>query len=193
MTLPLRSSRLAAAPEDERKLVARSAAGDTAAFRVLVERHQARAHALALRFVRSAPDAEDVTQEAFVKAWNALPRFKGESLFGTWLHRIVARCALDRAEVLQRRRKREAHEDAAGQFGVEAPQTDAFETERVHALLQKLSEAQRLVVTLFYFEDRSVEEVAAQLHMNENTVKTHLSRARAAMRGAWVQTMGESA
>jgi RNA polymerase sigma-70 factor (ECF subfamily) len=193
MTLPPRSSRLAAAPEDERKLIARSAAGDAAAFRVLVERHQARAYALALRFVRSAPDAEDVTQEAFVKAWNALPRFKGESLFGTWLHRIVARCALDRAEVLQRRRKREAHEDAAEHVSIEAPQGDAMETARVHALLQKLSEAQRLVVTLFYFEDRSVEEVAAQLGMNENTVKTHLSRARAAMRGAWVQTMGESA
>jgi RNA polymerase sigma-70 factor (ECF subfamily) len=184
---------LAAAPEDERKLIARSAAGDAAAFRVLVERHQARAHALALRFVRSAPDAEDVTQEAFVKAWNALPQFKGESLFGTWLHRIVARCALDRAEVLQRRRKRETHEDAAEHVGVEVAHADAFEAERVHALLQKLSEAQRLVVTLFYFEDRSVDEVAAQLGMNENTVKTHLSRARAAMRGAWVQTMGESA
>ena len=174
-------------------LIARSAMGDATAFRVLVERHQARAHALALRFVRSAPDAEDVTQEAFVKAWNALPGFKGESLFGTWLHRIVARCALDRAEMLQRRRKREAPEDAAEHLGADVPQADTLEAERVHGLLEKLSQAQRLVVTLFYFEDRSVEEVAAQLGMNENTVKTHLSRARTVMRGAWLQTMGEGA
>lgn len=193
MTLPPRSSRPAAAPEDERKFIARAAAGDPAAFRVLVERHQSRAYALALRFVRSAPDAEDVTQEAFVKAWNALPGFRGESGFGTWLHRIVARCALDRAEVLQRRRKRETVEEAAESVGSEAPQTDAFETKRVHALLETLSDAQRLVVTLFYFEDRSVDEVAAQLGMNENTVKTHLSRARATMRGAWTQAMGEGA
>ena len=193
MTLPPRSSRLAAAPEDERKCIARAAAGDTAAFRVLVEHHQARAHALALRFVRSAPDAEDVTQEAFMKAWNALPHFRGESGFGTWLHRIVARCALDRAEVLQRRRRRETVEEAGEHVAIDAAPVDALESQRVHQLLEKLSDAQRLVVTLFYFEDRSVEEVAAQLGLNENTVKTHLSRARATMRSAWVQASGECA
>ena len=80
---------------------------------MLVERHQDRAFGLALRIVRSQVDAEDVAQEAFVRAWQALPRFRGDSTFGTWLHRIVARRALDRAVSLRDRQRREASlEDA---------------------------------------------------------------------------------
>src|SRR5438093_275851 len=72
----------------ERDLVDRARARDTHAFRLLVERHRDRAYSLALRMLRSPVDAEEVTQDAFVRAWAALPRFRGEASFGTWLHRI---------------------------------------------------------------------------------------------------------
>lgn len=170
---------------EERRLIASAQAGDASAFRVLVERHQSRAYALALRITRSAADAEEVAQDAFVKVWDALSGFRGDSSFSTWLHRIVARRAIDRAEVLQRRRRREAPEEAMGEPVAHAATGDPLEAEQLQQLMaQRLSKAQNLVVTLFYFEGHSVEQVGEVLGMNENTVKTHLSRARAVLREA---------
>ncbi len=179
-------------PNDERGLIAAAQAGDAAAFRVLVERHQSRAYALALRITRSAADAEEVAQDAFVKVWEVLSGFRGESSFGTWLHRIVARRAIDRAETLQRRRRREAPEDAMGEPAADAPPGDLLEAEQLQRVMeQRLTKAQYQAVTLFYYEGRSVEQVGAILGMNQNTVKTHWSRARAALREAWLASGGE--
>ena len=80
---------------DDAELVARARARDTEAFRALVDRHRDRAYTLALRMLRSPGDAEEVTQDALVRAWTALPQFRGESSFGTWLHRIVVNAAGD--------------------------------------------------------------------------------------------------
>jgi RNA polymerase sigma-70 factor (ECF subfamily) len=82
--------------DDEREQVARAQRGDAEAFRWLVLRHQGRSYGLALRILRSAPDAEDAVQEAFVRAWQALAGFRGEAGFSTWLYRIVARQSFDR-------------------------------------------------------------------------------------------------
>ena len=121
-----------------------------------------------------------------MRAWAALPEFRGEARFSTWLHRIVARCALDRAEVLRRRRGREQElTDAVADLAATASPDPAARI-RLEALVMRLSEAQRVVVTLFYLEDRSVEQVADSLGMPTGTVKTHLSRARAALRDAWL-------
>ena len=177
---------------DERRLITRAQAGDTAAFRVLVERHQARAYALALRILRSASDAEEVAQDAFVRVWTALPGFRGESSLATWIHRIVARRAFDRSQVLKNRRARERPEE---QLPEPAAPAEADEDTLRAALLQRLlaglTPAQRAVVTLFYYQGRSVEQVATVLAMPENTVKTHLLRARAALRASWTHEMGE--
>jgi RNA polymerase sigma-70 factor (ECF subfamily) len=179
---------------DERRLIARAQSGDTAAFRVLVERHQARAVALALRIVRSAPDAEEVAQDAFVRVWTALPGFRGESSFATWLYRIVARRAFDRVDVLKHRRARERAEEKLPEPVAPAPaDDDTLRAALLQRLVADLSPAQRSVVTMFYYEGRSVEQVSAILNMPENTVKTHLLRARAALRTAWTHELGEEA
>jgi len=175
----------------ERDLVERARARDEEAFRVLVDLHRDRAFGLALRITRSREDAADAAQEAFVRAWLALPRFRGESAFGTWLHRIVARRALDRAVVAESRRRREVVlEDAgsvAGPAGGAAPGELA---RRLEPLLEDLSPVQRAVVTLFYWEDAPVAAIASVLALPENTVKTHLRRARAALREAWLREEG---
>lgn len=179
---------------DERGLVERAAARDQDAFRALVERHRDRAHALALRILRSSADAEEVAQDAFVRAWLALPQFRFEASFGTWLYRIVARRAFDRAAVLRGRRTRETDLEAGGQLPAAADPPGAEEGARarkLERLIADLPETQRAVLTLYYYEDRAVEEVARTLDMNENTVKTHLSRARAALRRAWQRGPGE--
>lgn len=170
-------------------LVEQARGGDLRAYEALVQEYTGRAFGLALRIVRSTPDAEEVVQDAFVRAWKALPSFRADATFGTWLYRIVTNCALDRCARLKNRALREApleahdsHMDArAAGTGTE----DGAEHARLARLVASLPAIQRAVVTLYYLQDRSVAEVAATLHLNENTVKTHLHRARATLRHAW--------
>jgi len=192
---PVRTADARIPAADERALIRRSAGGDADAFRILVDLHRDRAYGLALRLLRSGPDAEEVAQDAFVRAWRAIGEFRGEASFSTWLYRIVWRRALDRAAILKTRRGREiALEDegvteslgrvpAAG--GAEGAHPEGFEQ-----MIAPLSDVQRAVVTLFYYEDRSVAEVGRALEMPEGTVKTHLSRARATLRRLFAEGAG---
>ena len=190
----VQSSMTSAATEDageiERLAILRARCGDEDAFRLLMDTHRDRAFAIALRITRSRQDAEDVVQQAFVRAWHALGQFRADSAFGTWMHRIVARNAFDRASQLKARRDREDDLDTANAalpFATHEPR-DVLLVRRLESLMRTLSAAQRAVVTLFYWEETPVEEIAATLGMPENTVKTHLSRARAALREAWLRT-----
>jgi RNA polymerase sigma-70 factor (ECF subfamily) len=181
-----------------RALVERARGGDQEAFRELVVLHQDRAYGLALRITRSPADAEEVAQDAFVRAWLALSRFRGESSFATWLHRIVARRALDRLSELKARRGREVEVEEAALLPAPDPRAgglpasvgsggleEAARARRLERLVLELPAAQRTAVTLYYYEGKSVVQAAAILEMPENTVKTHLARARAALRAAW--------
>ncbi len=174
---------------EEHEWVARARSGDRAAFARLVERHRDRAYTLALRIVRDPHDAEEVAQDAFVRVWRALPGFRGDAAFTTWLHAIVARRAFDRLAVLRHRRGHEAPLEAAPEPVDPRPAGEDAATRARRARLMRviatLGDAPRAVVTLYYLADRSVDEVARTLGMPVNTVKTHLSRARAAMRARW--------
>lgn len=178
--------------QQEAEWVELARGGNAGAYRRLVELHRDRAYGLARRMLRTDADAEEVAQDAFVRAWRALPAFRGESRFGTWLHQIVVRLALDRAETLKRRRHREPGLAPDAEPAVAGPDHEArLRAMRLESMVSELSEAQRLAVTLYYFEERSVEDVAEILRMPENTVKTHLSRARAALREAWLKVGGK--
>ncbi len=174
------------------ELVTRARGGEEAAFSELVARHQGRILGLARRVAGSRAEAEEIAQDAFVRAWQALPGFRGDSRFSTWLHRITTRVALDRREVVRRRERREVGVEEEVLAGLAATPEAGVEGNRVTArarieLLAGLSETQRTVVTLHYLEDRSVIEVAQAMNLPENTVKTHLSRARVAMREAFLR------
>jgi RNA polymerase sigma-70 factor (ECF subfamily) len=171
------------------------------AFGVLVTRYRDHAYGLALRITRSAPDAEEVAQDAFVSAWNAIASFRGDAAFGTWLYRIVYRKALDRVETLRNRGRREVAVDDPARVEAQLVEADrgtpgaGIESGGVAAKLERLiaelSETARAVVTLYYYKDLSVTEVANALDIPEGTVKTHLHRARAALRKGWLQETGE--
>jgi RNA polymerase sigma-70 factor (ECF subfamily) len=177
--------------EDDRALVARARRGDVAAFEALVRRHQDRAYAVALRITGAEAEAAEAAQEGLVRAWRALPGFRGEAAFGTWLHRVVARCALDRAERRDAQRRREAPEEAAREEPADPGVVrDLLLARRLDRLIATLSPPQRAAVTLHYLQDEPIEAVAAALGMPENTVKTHLHRARAALRAAWPEGEG---
>jgi RNA polymerase sigma-70 factor (ECF subfamily) len=177
----------------EAHIIARASAGEPDSFRLLVERYRHQAYAIALRIVSSPEEAEEAAQNAFLRAWRALPRFRGECRFSTWLFRIVTRCALDRLASLRRRRGRETPlevplVEALAERGAAADDPgrarDRFRLER---LIATLPDTARAVITLFYLQDRSVDEVAEVLQLPTGTVKTHLHRSRAALRQAWLR------
>ena len=182
------------APAAEAIWIERARGGDEAAFGALVDRYRDRAYGLAMRIVRVPAEAEEVAQDAFVRVWRALPGFRGDAAFSTWLYRIVVRRALDRAAVLKTRRQREAEVEMAADLPDERADGSGAEalwrSRRLERLMGGLTEVQRIVVTLYYYEDRSVEDVSEVLGMPENTVKTHLRRAREALRSAWLRDQG---
>ena len=180
--------RTAPAVDDAAKEAAwirRAQDGDAEAFRRLVERHADPVFETALRIVRSREEAEEAAQDAFVRAWRALDGFRGEARFSTWLYRIAARCALDRASRLRRRGDREVAADTERIEQAPAPDRPETDRRRLDRALGRLTAVQRAVVTLFYLRDRPVDEVAEILELPPGTVKTHLHRARSALRRHW--------
>ncbi len=191
-TVPDSAETVSPGRSEEQGWIEAARAGDTQAFRRLVERYGDRAYGLAFRMLGSASEAEEVAQDAFVRAWRALPRFRGDSSFSTWLHRIVVRRALDRSAVLKTRNAREiALEDAEAVEQGEPVSAEGSgsgdRSRRLDRILGSLSDVQRAVVMLYYYEDRSVDEVSRTLGIPGGTVKTHLHRARSLLRAGWMQ------
>ena len=178
----------------DKELITRVLAGDEASYGTLVTRYRDYVYTIAVRIVGNDEDAEDVAQEAFVRAYRALPRFRGDSKFSSWLYRIATNRALTH---LKKRRRRAVTvdiesgphveagvvDDAGGQeMSPELMVRDDEFRRAVRAAVQELPEQYRVVVTLFYLEERSYREVAATLGIPMGTLKTHLHRARALLR-----------
>jgi len=163
-------------------VVRRVAKGDRAAFRTVVEHTQDRLFRLAARMMGSTADAEDVLQEAYVKAYRALVdgRFDGRAQVATWLYRVVTNTALDAM-------RRKAVRPAGSDEGLEAaPQSGAVES---HLALRELSEwlaelppEQRVALVLKSVEGFSTPEIAEILGVSEGAVEQRLVRARAMLR-----------
>lgn len=179
------------------ELVRQTLKGDKRAFGVLIQRHQDAVFALVSRLIRNPGDVQDVAQDAFVRAYKALPTFRGDAQFGTWLYRIVWNTCLDRREQHARVQEREVQiaadeEDCNGIDGFadeETPLPDAaFEADdvrqRLEACLNRLPVHYRAVLTLYYFEQKSYEEIAMVLDQPMNTIKVHLFRAKSHLRKA---------
>lgn len=175
--------------EEERQWIVQAQSGNQQAFGRLVTRYQNQAYGLALRILRSPPDAEEVAQDSFVRAWAALSRFRGDARFSTWLHRIVSRRALDRLTQLKNRRARETEIEDLDRLSEVSDQSSreegALREKYTARLLSKLNDTQRTVITLFYLEDQSIQQVAETLGMPEGSVKTHLFRSRKVLRAAY--------
>lgn len=173
----------------EAELVRRAQNGDRAAFAGLVAEHQQFVYTLALRAVGSAQEAEDIAQEAFVRAWTALPHFRGQARFRTWLYRIVTNLCYNRLPRLRRDLSALDSEEAGDlpdevwadpAEGVEVAERRAF----LHRQIEALPESYRVLVTLRFHEELSYEEIATVLSLPLGTVKTGLFRARARLREA---------
>jgi RNA polymerase sigma-70 factor (ECF subfamily) len=173
------------AEADETALVAASKRGDQDAFAQLVQQHQRRVFNLVFRMLQEYEEADEVTQEAFLAAWQGLPSFRGDARFSTWLYRIAYNCALKQLE--QRKRDKAlqvavaseqiiAHANSANQIDAELEAHTRSEIVREH--LSHLPAKYRIVLVLRHLQDMTYEEMAEILTMPIGTIKTHLFRAR---------------
>jgi RNA polymerase sigma factor (sigma-70 family) len=169
-------------PPDEDALVERARAGDTRAYEELVRTYQGIAFRTAYLVAGSAEDAQDAAQEAFVKAYRALGRFRRGSPFRPWLLRIVANEAKNRRRAAGRRTAlafRAGTTETSG-GAAPSPEGDLLGGERREELLRalgRLRDEDRLVVACRYFLDLSEEDTAQTLGWRRGTVKSRLSRA----------------
>lgn len=172
------------------QIIAAVLAGDHEAYRHLVERYQDRVFGVLLRLVGDRDVAEDAAQEAFVKAYLSLPRFRGESAFGTWLVQIAIHAARDRVRRRQRRWERELV-DEDGSVDVPSPGPDALvnlvrdeDLDHMLQALQQLPEEYREVLVLKHLEEWSFEEIAQHAQASVGSLKVRAHRARRLLRQA---------
>lgn len=177
-------------PADERAIIARCLAGERTAYAALVERHKGLVHDLVSRMMGDAVEAEDIAQDAFVKAYLSLKDFRGESRFSTWLCRI----ALNRCKDLLRKRGREPWIHAAGDVNSQIAEvlddgkTPMFSLERrqredaLHRSLARLPVKYREAVVLRHIEGLTFREIGRVLSISEGAAKVRTFRGREMLR-----------
>lgn len=159
-------------------LVTRTKAGEVEAFSELVRRHERVVFNLAYRFMRDATLAEDMTQEAFLKAYRLIKGFRGDCTFSTWLYRVT--CSVCLTE-LKRRRKRSEVELLPGgrDVPVATGATDSWDAaEIVRRCVGRLPDHYATIITLYYLQEISYEEIAQIMNIPLGTLKTWMHRAR---------------
>jgi len=173
-------------------LVQRVQRGDRGAFDVLVLKYQHKVVKLVLRYVRNPAEAEDVAQEAFIKAYRALPKFRGDSAFYTWLYRIAINTAKNAAASRGRSPiEYELDRDGEESYDVQARMKDTATPEAlamteeirstVNAAIEALPEDLRTAIVLRELEGLSYEEIAAAMDCPVGTVRSRIFRAREAI------------
>ncbi len=182
----------------DKVLVARFKEGDEAAFEEMVSRYWDRIYAMVLQLLRNSQDAEEVTQDAFIRAHRGLENFRGDSSFSTWLYQIATNLARNRYWYWFRRKrdKSVSFDQTVGgdsdttlaeifQADIETPQdiavTNEFQ-ERVSAAMDLLNVKHREVLVLRNVKNLSYEEIANELGISIGTVKSRIARARESLR-----------
>lgn len=179
-------------PSADQVLVERVQQGDKRAFDLLVKKYQHKVLSVIGRFVHDQDEAMDVAQEAFIKAYRALPKFRGESAFYTWIYRIAVNTAKN--HLVARNRRPPAYDVEVGDaeyydggvalHELETPETHMMRNEleqTVYKALQELPEDLRAAVTLREFDGLSYEEIAEVMDCPVGTVRSRIFRGREAI------------
>lgn len=170
----------------EQQIIRRAAAGDRAAFRELVLEHSQAMFRLAWRISGDESAADDIVQEAFIKAWRKIADFRMQSGFRSWLHRITVNTAMD---YLRKQARVRQHESATPELehlatGASQPRHDVQidVQEQTHAAMMNLSDTERAALMLRHFEGHSIKEIAQILNMSSSACKQAVFRAVKKMR-----------
>jgi RNA polymerase sigma-70 factor (ECF subfamily) len=179
--------------EIDRQLVVRAQRGDKQAFELLVEKYQRKLARLLSRFIRDPAEVEDVTQEAFIKAYRALPAFRGDSAFYTWLYRIGINTAKNYLMAMGRRAPTSTEVEAEDAEGFEegeqlrdinTPESVLLSNEiarTVNATIEQLPEELRTAIQMREIEGMSYEDIAKAMDCPIGTVRSRIFRAREAI------------
>jgi len=172
--------------EPREEAVRRAQAGDVHAFAELVRATQRGVFNVAYGVLGNAEEAQDMAQEVYLRVWRALPSFRGEAAFGTWLYRITVNACLNRRRQLRTLLNRLEDDDILEQLPAPGfdPLAATLDHERqayLWSLVEALPPNHRLVITLFYHQQLSYAEIAEVLLLPLGTVKAHLNRARRAL------------
>jgi RNA polymerase sigma-70 factor, ECF subfamily len=179
--------------EVDQQLVERAQRGDKQAFELLVSKYQRKLARLLSRFIRDSTEVEDVTQEAFIKAYRALPAFRGDSAFYTWLYRIGINTAKNYLVAMGRRaptttdidsEEAEGFEDGDQLRDLNTPENELASrqiAETVNQTLAELPEELRTAITLREIEGLSYEDIANIMNCPIGTVRSRIFRAREAI------------
>jgi RNA polymerase sigma-70 factor (ECF subfamily) len=167
---------------NERRLVLRAKQGDSAAFEALVRENAQYVFNLAIRILGDPHEAEDLSQEAFLRVWRALPRFRAEARFRTWLYRIVANLCYNRIPQMKVELAALDPEDAVQlkdeRTGPEAGLLTAELESRLHAAIGELPKSYRMLITLRHLQGLTYAEIAEVTSQPIGTVKTGIFRGR---------------
>tara|TARA_R110000772_G_scaffold75133_7_gene163234 strand:+ start:1656 stop:2243 length:588 start_codon:yes stop_codon:yes gene_type:complete len=164
-------------------LIEQTLRGDTSAFGKLVERYQDFVFTIAFRIMKVREEAEEVAQDSFIKAYESLNSFRGESKFSSWLYSIAYRKALDALRKNKKYKASEIIDDITeGEVsGIEDALHYLEDEERKKAIqdcILKLSEDEGAIITLYYFQDQSVREISTITGLSEDNIKVKLYRSR---------------
>jgi len=177
----------------DRQLVARAQRGDKRAFELLVEKYQRKLARLLSRFIRDPAEVEDVTQEAFIKAYRALPAFRGDSAFYTWLYRIGINTAKNYLMAMGRRaptsteveaEEAEGFEEGEQLRDINTPGSMLLSNEiarTVNSTIERLPEELRTAIQMREIEGMSYEDIAKAMDCPIGTVRSRIFRAREAI------------
>lgn len=168
------------------ELVERALSGEKSGYAGLVNRHKAYAFSVALRIIKNREEAEEITQDSFVKAFRSLDQFRQEAKFSTWLYRIVYTTALN---YLRKHSIETVELDSHLSDQLPSYQPDSadlldqkIKKRYISDALGKLKAEDAVVLQLFYIDERSLDEIAAIMELETNTVKIRLHRARPRLR-----------
>lgn len=157
--------------------------GDTQQFALLVDRYKAMIFTLAIRMLQNREEAEEAAQDTFIKAYSSLGKFKGQSKFSTWIYRVAYNSCLDRIK----KQKRKYNTVSINEFNYNSIKSlddtlQDLETEErnrtIKACLNQLPHKDAYMLTLFYYEEQSLEEIAKAMALTVNNVKVKLFRSR---------------
>jgi len=167
----------------EKELISEIHAGNTRAFSDLVDGYKDLVYTLAIRMLGNREEAEEVSQDVFIKVYKSLPNFKGDSKISTWIYRIAYNSCLDRIKKIKKKRMQMDldHLDQIAYADLDTAYHKMVEAERTQIIdecLSQLSPEDAGVLTLFYLEEKNLQEMEETTNLPANTLKVRLFRAR---------------
>lgn len=196
-------------PTDEQlvALCKKELPGNTRSYELLVQRHLQQVYRIAYRVVGNQQEAEDVTQEVFLKVFGGLKKFEEQATFSTWLYRVALNTALDTADKNKRRpqkaqptiKSNESSEQETDVLNLQpsqllGPEDSAIGSELrrcINQVLKKLEDEQRNLLVMRDFDDRSYDEIAQRLNVGLSAIKMRIHRARLVFQEHFIQTCGK--